>query len=134
MRQGKTVYGAVSMSEAEPPEFFTVMLLGTLGFIAGAIILLYEANSTSESHAFIHTAHFLVWLFLISVQTALYAVFPVLLVGTIRHFTSFLAGLKARIALSSLLLALLFWCPLLLTQFIISPYSNPLVHNQQKSL
>lgn len=104
------------------PKTFTVMSLGAIGFFIGYGIVLYGSSSSSSSSDccsknFTTTPLFTVWLYLISAQTALWAILVKPLWTALYQLKKYFLSNKKEILLSLLILTFLFFWLLLGNSF-----------------
>ena len=71
---------------------FPAILFSIVVFMVGSGLLLYRARETPASQQFVETPQFLVWLFLIGAQVALWALFILPLGRTLRKLKAHFAG------------------------------------------
>lgn len=99
------------MKESVFPKPLTVMFVSSVGAAVGAGIILYKSRSTIESQQFVDAPQFCVWLFLISLLTAFLAIAAAILWQSLRQLKEHFVGNRIEIALSSLIIGLLFVLP-----------------------
>ena len=85
---------------------FKIILVCCIGIVFGVAIIMYGANSTAESILFVDTPQFLIWLFFIIVQTALWALLLFPLTKSLTYFKDAFAHNKGRILLPTIMLVL----------------------------
>jgi hypothetical protein len=112
---------------------FPILLLSLLGFCFGVVVILFKAQSTPESLAFIQTEAFILWMFMIGLGGVLFFTAPFLLWVDVRHLLKFARGQSLDFVLSTLLVAALFALPTVFTRLIVTgSIEFPLVYHQQK--
>jgi len=107
------------MAKSVVQRSFAVMLLGLIGLALGITILLVGARATPESAKFVDQSEFLLWLLVISTETALFAIFAVPVVRILRQLWLYLHDNKTEIVVSSTVFTALYFAPGRLTEFIL---------------
>lgn len=120
------------MRESISRKPFMVMLLGGVGAAVGACILLYDSGFPPESKRFVESPQFMVWAFLICVQTAFFAVVAAPVWISLRRLKDYFIGNRPEIVLSSLLFMLLFVVPFMIPRFLELGWRSPLAHHGLK--
>ena len=99
------------MNKSLFPRPITAILLSVLGAVVGAAVMLFHAEATSESRAFIMTPGFYVWMFLLIVATIVLALsVPVVLKQLVELKGNF-RGNRLEIISSCIIMCLLYVVP-----------------------
>ncbi|HEY9699094.1 MAG TPA: hypothetical protein V6D10_17670 [Trichocoleus sp.] len=94
-------------SLSKTPQTLGIVLLGTLGLLAGIILLNFDARDNPCSKSFVETPQFSVWSCLVSFETALWSIFSVSLWQRLQQFRSHLEKNWLEILLITFLITFL---------------------------
>lgn len=96
------------MKASELPKPLTVILLGLAGGLSGAGAILFQARSTPESRELVEAPQFWLWFFLLALSAAVAIISGMLVLNSLRQLKEYLAGNRIEIAVSCLVVALMF--------------------------
>lgn len=122
------------------PPFFreqvhTTLLVVLVAVLLSIGVLLYDANSTSQSERFCRTPAFVVWAFLMAIQAAVLAAMFTPLARALRALETYFLNSKLEVALSAAAFALLFSLPSAVPRTLyLSEGYWPLAHHSAKVL
>jgi hypothetical protein len=95
------------------PKPITVILLSVLGAAIGAIVMLFHAEATPMSRAFIMTPGFYVWLFLLVVTTIVLILSIPVVFKRLVELKAYFKGNRLEILISCIIMCLLYMVPFL---------------------
>jgi hypothetical protein len=121
------VKASIQKSILLPNEMSKMLFLGLFGAAIGVVVVLVNSRSPI-SEAFISTPEFVIWLLLICSQTAFLAMAIGPMVTVLQQLKTYSSIHKWNLALSGIIITILFWIPSLVRVLYISDIQWPIAN------